>query len=252
MRIVPIGATVLVVLASVSGPARAQNLLFNGNLDLVQPVQIHPAGFTVPKPAGWQSVGFLANTGPFLGELTSEPWAGPAPTPVTSDGLLNAPPYHEHPDWGVFFKPFSGNATDGAVTGHLFQDVPGFAGIQYTFSGWAGGEAAVVMGDAVLAIEFLDAGSSVIGGSTLSMLATLTTFNGAAFNYKHYSISAISPAGTAFVRSRISMIDGMANPSGGGQAFVVDDFQLIPAPSAGTGFLVMCGLIAARRRRAAP
>jgi hypothetical protein len=39
-------------------------------------------------------------------------------------------------------------------------------------------------------------------------------------------VMATAPAGTVSVRARASMIGAMANPAGGGQAFVVDDFTL--------------------------
>ena len=52
-------------------------------------------------------------------------------------------------------------------------------------------------------------------------------------NQSEYSLDAVAPAGAVTVRARSSLIDGMSNPSGGGQAFVVDDFtfQIVPEPS---------------------
>ncbi len=50
------------------------------------------------------------------------------------------------------------------------------------------------------------------------------------------------------------MIGGMPNPAGGGQAFVVDDFELTaasPVPEPSTMLLVGAGLAAVRRFRRA-
>ena len=186
--------------------------------------------------------------------MSSEPWAGPAPTPVTTDGNLN-PPAPEGcggPDCGVFFKPFSGGGANGAATGHLYQDNPGTPGMKYILTGWAGAEANALMQDAQFAIEFLNGGGGMIGGSTLSLLPTLFTPNGESFNYKKYTLSAIAPAGTAIVRARASMIGAMSNPAGGGQAFVVDDFTLdcVPEPaSVALGLIALLGLVGLVRRR---
>src|SRR5262245_680123 len=99
-----------------SRPAQAQNLLSNGNLDRVHDVEIVP-GFFLPKPDVWLNIGFRTISGPYEDEMSSEPWAGPSPTPVTADGLANPAPYNANPDWAVFFKPFSGGGVNGPATG---------------------------------------------------------------------------------------------------------------------------------------
>jgi len=231
-----------IVLGSMS--VQAQNLLTNGTLDVTYQQEIVP-GFFLPKPAGWVNAGTRAISGPYEDEMSSEPWAGPAPTPVTTGGAAGD-------DWAVFFKPFSGNATDGAATGHLYQDVPGTPGLRYDLSGWAGAEANFLAQGAEIALEFLDGGGSVISGSVVNLLPTLTVDNGLAFDYKKYTASGVAPAGTVSVRSRASMIGAMGNPAGGGQAYVVDDFVLtaVPEPATlsllGLGFV---GLTAMRRRK---
>jgi hypothetical protein len=224
----------------------------NGNLDRTHAVEIVP-GFFLPKPEVWQNVGVRAISGPYEDELSSEPWAGPAPTPVTADGLLN-PPHPEGcggPDCGVFFKPFTGNANDGAATGHLYQDVPGTPGLKYTLTGWAGAEANY-LGRSVFAIDFLDGASNPISSEELDITASLFVDNGEAFDYKQYMVMGIAPPGTAFVRARVSMLDAMANPAGGGQAYVVDDFTLTAVPEPASillGLLGALGLVALVRRR---
>jgi hypothetical protein len=238
------------------GPAQA-DLLSNGNLDLIQPTLINPTPFYLPKPQVWNYVGFRTDSGPYADGLSSEPWAGPAPTPETTDGFLNFDDpnvayddnYNDFGDWGVFFKPFTGNLSpDGPATAHLYQDVPGTPGETYVLTGWAGGEANF-LGLAEFAVEFLDAGGVVIGGQTLDLItAGLLVDNGEAFDYKQYSVTAIAPAGTVSVRARASMLDAIGNPAGGGQAFVVDDFVLVPEPSSAL-LLALFGVAALARRR---
>lgn len=225
----------------------------NGNLDLTQPVEIVP-GFFLPKPQIWQNVGTRSITGPYEDEMSSEPWAGPAPTPVTTDGNLN-PPFPEGcngPDCGVFFKPFSGGGTNGLATGSLYQDNPATPGMKYILTGWAGAEANALMQGATFAIDFLDAANASLGGATVDLLASgLLTPNGQPFNYKQYMVMATAPAGAATVRVSANMIGAMSNPAGGGQAFVVDDFTLECVPEPATFALVglaVAGLIGIRRR----
>lgn len=232
-------------LAMVAGSAFAQNLLTNGNLDLVEPTEV-ATNFFLPKPQSWVYEGSRTISGAFADGLSSEGWAGPAPTPVTTDGGLNDPNsgYAGTPDWGVFYKQFQGNATDGALTASLYQDVAGTPGDEYTLTGWAGGEANYGSG-AEFAVEFLDVTGGVIGGSVLDLVANgLLTDNGEAFNYKQYTVSAVAPAGTAWVRARSSMVDAMG--TSGGQAFVVDDFVLTPEPAS---MLLLLPALALLRRR---
>src|SRR5687767_11694786 len=160
---------VLGLLASAVSRAEAQNLLSNGSLDLTQATLIvdNPPGgdpdFFLPKPQVWQNIGTRAISGPYEDEMSSEPWAGPAPTPVTTGGNAN-PPHPEGcggPDCAVFFKGFSGNATNGAATGHLQQAVPGAPGKRYVMTGWAGAEANF-LGDGRFAIDFLNSGGNTI------------------------------------------------------------------------------------------
>ncbi len=237
MKLNSISAIAFLVV-SLHGIANA-NLLTNGDLDMTYQQEIVP-GFSLPKPIIWINTGTRSGTGAYEDEMSSETWAGPAPTPVTTNGAGGD-------DWGVFFKPFSGSANNLA-TGHLTQDVAATVGLTYTLTGWAGGEANVFMQDAQLAVEFLDGGGNVIGGNVLSMLPTLTTPNGQPFSYKMYTVSATAPSSTAMVRSRVSMVNAMGNPAGGGQAFVVDDFVLTAVPEPATMTALALGAIALIRR----
>lgn len=233
----------------------------NGNLDRTYAQEINPPapGFFLPKPQVWQNTGSRTITGPYEDEMSSEPWAGPAPTPVTNDGLLNPPPPEgcDGPDCAVFFKPFSGSTTGGSpqglATGNLYQDNPATPGLTYVMTGWAGAEANALMTDAQFAIEFLNASNTVIGGTTLSLLPNLLVPNGQPFNYKKYVLSSVAPPLAVTVRARASMIGAQGNPLGGGQAFVVDDFSLdsfVPEPTSVTlGLFGMMSLLGFVRRR---
>jgi hypothetical protein len=227
----------------------------NGNLDATVSTQVLPTLF-VPKPTVWQNVGTRTITGAYEDELSSESFAGQAPTPVTTggSGLPNPDGCGTgNLDCGVFFKAFTGNTANGPATGHLFQDNPSSPGLIYRFTGWAGGEANFMAARAEFAIEFLNAGNFVIGGTTLNLsTAGLLTPNGQPFNYKPYTFTSTAPANTAAVRARASMIDGIPNPAGGGQAFVVDDITLaiVPEPtSVVLGLIAMLGAVGLIRRR---
>ncbi|RIK72877.1 MAG: hypothetical protein DCC67_18605 [Planctomycetota bacterium] len=227
------------VLVAGACDARAAQLLLNGNLDATVVIDGQP------RPDDWVIDASRAISGPFTDGLSSEPWAGPAPTPVTAN------------DQGVFFKPFQGNATDGDVTVHLYQDAAATPGIIYLFSGWAGAEAnysGLIPGSRTrteLAVEFLGP-AGLIASSVLHLPAAgLGGAAGQPFGYNKYTVAGIAPAGSTTVRGRVSMINAFANPAGGGQALVVDDFELSQIPEPATTALLACGLagLALVRRR---
>ncbi len=233
----------LVGMAVVVCSAAQANLLVNGNLDKTYLQKINDTLF-LPKPKNWVNDGFRANTGAYEDEMSSEPWAGPAPTPVTTDGAAGD-------DWAAFFKPFSGNAADGKATGHLYQDVAGVAGNTYVLTGWAGAEANALFDDADYALDFVDASGAIISTSTTSLMSGLfVDIGNVPFDYKKYSVQGVAPAGTSKVRARVSMIGAMSNPLGGGQAFVADDFELnaVPEPSTFIALGIGAALVARKRR----
>lgn len=235
--------------------ADGAELLENGSLDLTIPYNPNPGNPTsfAPQPANWTVVGTKTVSGAYTDPLASEPWAGPAPTPETSEG--SGDPYSSGTgcdglDCGVFFKPFGGNLTTGDLaTGHLRQTVLGIPGDTYILSGWVGAEpnySGLIPGTQTrteLAIDFLGAGFVLLSSSVIDLHAAgLGAPNGEPFAYREYSVSGVAPVGTLFVRPRLSMIDAYSNPAGGGQALVADDFSLqqVPEPSA----LMLAGLCA--------
>jgi hypothetical protein len=231
----------------------------NGYFDETHPVLIDAAAvppFFLPQPDVWINDGSRTITGPYPDALSSEPFANGAATPQTTGGA-GAPPRPEGcgaDDCGVFFKAFTGGLNDGPATGHLYQDNPATPGMKYILTGWAGAEDNYTSGGTEFALEFLDGGGSVIplSGQVIDLTPTLKTPNGNAFNYKEYMAMGIAPANAAEVRARVSMIDGIPSPTGGAQAFVVDDFTLtcVPEPaSVALGLLGVVSLLGVVRRR---
>lgn len=236
MRLVPRYVFAVGLATFLTSAANAQVVLIggstnNGNFDQTYPQEIVP-DFFLPKPSVWINEASRAITGPYEDELSSEPWAGPAPTPVTADGSGDpGPDGCSGLDCAVFFKAFSGIVAEGATTAHVYQDHPAIPGATYVLTGWAGAEANFLVTGAEIALEFLDGGSSVIpaSGQVIDLLATLYVNNGEPFNYREYTAVAVAPPGAVSVRARVSMIGGTPNPAGGGRAFVVDDFTLTVA-----------------------
>ena len=221
---------ILVLGLAGSGAATVQGQLSNGLLD-----DTSISSQTLATPTGWTVIASRAISGVFNDGASSESFAN-----VEAPG-----------GQGLFFKPFQGNATDGNVTVHFFQDNPGTPGLQYILTGYAGTEpnySGLIDGSPTrseFAVEFLNAGNVVIGGSVLDLeTAGLGTPNGNPFNYAQYTVMAVAPAGTASVRARASMIDGFNNPAGGGQAFVVDAFDLVAVPEPTTLALIGLSVVA--------
>jgi hypothetical protein len=252
MRTALVVAALVAAIACASNRASAQNLLKNGNLDKTYAQEIVPA-FFLPKPADWVNIGTRTLTGPYEDEMSSEPWAGPAPTPVTTDASgLDSPNGVGvgNLDAAVFFKAFSGGGVNGPATGHQQQEVAASPGVKYQLTGWVGAEPNF-LGGAEMAIEFLGAGDLLLGAGVLDLRAAgLLSDNGQPFDYKKYTVTATAPVGTVEARARVSMIDGTPNPLGGGQAYVVDDFALsvVPEPTSAVLGLVGLALLVARSR----
>jgi hypothetical protein len=230
-------AAALGTLGLVAGAAQAQ--LTNGTLDATS-----VSTQVLATPTGWDITASRTVTGPFNDGASSEPWSGPAPTPVTPN------------DHGVFFKPFQGSQSTGdLLTVNMSQSVPAAPGETWFMSGWAGAEAGysgLIPGGPTRTffhLDFLNSVGSIISSVSLDLAAnSLGVPNGQAFNYRQYNLNGVAPAGTEFAQARVSMVDAFG--TSGGQAFVVDDFTLvIPEP---TGLAVLglgaAGLVARRRR----
>jgi hypothetical protein len=169
--------------------------------------------------------------------------------------------------WNMWFKPYVGtftqdiagvpNAEDNFA--HLFQDVPGTPGMQYTMTGYAAAEAHFAGGvtnlnwqtgdpgapspdplnftdgplsptDAFFTLEFLDAADTVLDFEQIELKeaglvnSTVSNWNNAV--WKQFTVVGIAPAGTTQVRAKASMIDGVWNPGADPQSLFVDAFSL--------------------------
>lgn len=224
----------MVVALAAGQSASAQNLLSNPDLDVIS-----VSSQLLATPSNWVAASSRTNTGVFNDGLSSE-------------GFAN---WQQGGGQGVFFKPFQGQLSNGnRVTSSISQDVPATPGASYTLSGWAGAGAGYIgLSDGSVrsefVLQFLDGSNTVIGSSVINLVANgLGVPNGNPFGYKQFSVTGIAPGGAVTVRSIAQMVDAYGNPAGGDQAFVVDSFSLIPAPSA-MALLGLGGLVATRRRR---
>ncbi len=216
------------LLASAASPAFAGvgNLLVNGDLEL----PVNGPGSN-EQAVGWTLI---------------EPDVDELGEPVNSasfESFANHTPGGERGLWLRSFEGGFGGDEPLTVNASLFQDVPAAAGAEYALSAWFRFEANYLSESTFLSIEFLDAGMNVLGSETLD----INDVNPRDSVWRHFQVSGVSVLETAFVRSRVDMVDGMLAPANPQSAFV-DDLHLVPAPST-TVLLGFAGLIAASRRR---
>jgi PEP-CTERM motif len=242
---------VLIAFAIAPTAVHAQNLLVNGDLALP------PIG-DVP-PAGWT--------------LVESPADSRDPAQLTDFADHTTPAADAHR--GLWLKPFEGNFPGFpdvlTVDADLFQTVPGIPGVPYQMTGWArfeGGYAGGVdnldstapapragqppLTDTFFALEFLNAGNSVLPGSVVVELKAAGQTNNN--QWMQHTLTGVAPAGTVNVRVRASMVDGEFNVDrepGPGQSAFVDDFTLTVVPEPATCLLGLfaLGLVGAFRRR---
>ena len=245
---------ILIALALVPTYGMAQNLLVNGDLGLPALGDVAPTGWT----------------------LNESPADSRDPATLTDFADHTTLPNDVNPDnRGLWLKPFEGNFPGFpdvlSVDADLFQTVPGSPGLKYAMTGWArfeGGYAGgvdtldptapaprggqVPLTDTFFALEFLDAGSAVLGGSVVVELKA----NGQTNNnqWLQHTLMGTAPAGTVNVRVRASMVDGEFNADltpGPGQSAFVDDFSLtvVPEPASWVFVALAMGVAGAMRRR---
>lgn len=167
--------------------------------------------------------------------------------------------------WNMWFKPYVGTFTviddipQEDNFAHLFQDVLGIPGMKYTMTGFAAAENHFAGGvdnlnwqegdpgmpspdpnnftdgppsptDVFFALEFLDSSDNVLDFEEVELkeggLVNSTVSNWTNAVWRQFTLMGIAPAGTAEVRVRASMIDGVANPGADPQSFFVDAFSL--------------------------
>jgi hypothetical protein len=215
--------TVLALVASTVGVAKAANLLTNGDLD---------ADLGAPIP-GWTLDESKTFSGPTTDLITTEPWI--EITPITNGG--------GDADRGGFVKAFQGNATTGDLaTLHMYQDVAGSAGQKYVLTGMIGAGAnysGLLVGatQTLLAIDFdsdNDPSNGVLSSAITDVQAGGLAAGGCCeFGAQQFMAMGVAPAGTSVVRARFSAIDmfGTMNPD---PAAFVDDFSLTAVPEPAT------------------
>jgi hypothetical protein len=267
----------------------AQELLTNGNLNQVDEDGNPNPALYYNEPVAWDIVTSPCSYSPCAitpyvpGQLYTQ-YAGYIagfadrlnPNVVNNSGLI-----------GAAFEGHYPNEIIGPVSVELQQSVPGIAGQEYRFAGWAHFEAGYAGGvdflaldspnqrnqnaqtanpgvpvasltDTIFALEFLDGGGNVLPNSIVWELRN----DGGQQNdnqldgrtWVQHVLKAVAPAGTANVRVRAGMLNGEFNidPPGQAQSVFFDDFSLLAVPEPTSGLLALFGLSlvgAVRRKR---
>jgi hypothetical protein len=187
-------------------------------------------------------------------------------------------------EWNMWFQPYQGTFYEAEDNyAHLWQDVAGTPGTTYTMKGWAAfepffagaranlnleGSSATPPDDGLpsptktyFALEFLDSSDNVLSGSKeieLREAGQPLTIPGGFLAWQEHTLSAMAPAGTAKVRVRASMLDGVVNPGVDPQSFFVDAFELtatggaasiVPEPASLISLSIVVGAALLWRRR---
>jgi len=205
-----------------TGVANADNVLFNGTLDLVGLAdQINQT------PIGWTVAGTKTISGTFYDGGDSETFCN-----VLDPG-----------GYGFFFKPFQGDVSaEDLLDVHLYQDNATTPGTTFTLSFYAAGEANYSgffatnspAPKTLAVIEFLDSSSSVVASNGYDLISAGLPNGGpgsmSSFLYTTPSVTA--PANTVTVRAGAFMLNTYG--TSGAQSFFVDAFDLEATPAAGS------------------
>ena len=206
------------------------DLLINGNLD-------DPPDHETDVATGWT-----------LEEPDVDQFGDPVNS-ATFASFANHTPGGERGLWLRSFEGGLGGDEPLTVDAHLYQDVAGVAGVQYTLSAWFrmeenySGLDPLAPTHTLLALEFRDGVGSPLFIAELDIDVAYNPDN----TWQQFTVISIAPIGTATVRVRASMIDGVFADTNPQSAFV-DDFVLVPAPGV-FGLLGIAALSPRRRRR---
>lgn len=157
-------------------------------------------------------------------------------------------------DRGLWFRSFMGGPSWGSpspVDCILTQTVSGSAGLSYTLSAWfkfeqgySGISANFPETQSWLKMEFLDASGAVLGTSALDIDTVINPIP----LWQQFSVTGVSPTGTASVRVGADFQNGRINTVDPQSAFV-DDFNLEAVPEPATMTALAVGALALIRRR---
>ncbi|HLH54932.1 MAG TPA: immunoglobulin domain-containing protein [Verrucomicrobiae bacterium] len=190
------------------------NLLFNGNLD-----ETSVSSQVNASPTGWIIDASKTVSGTFNDGADSETWCNV----VDTNG------------YGLFFKPFQGNATTGDLLNvKFYQDNSATPGTKFTLSFYASGEAHYSgffktnspNPETLAVIEFLDGTGTVLATNTFDLVAAGLPNTGpggmAGFHYTTPQVTA--PTNTTTVRAGCFILN-VYNTTGA-QSFFTDGFDL--------------------------
>jgi hypothetical protein len=201
------------------------NDLYNANLDDLSPAMYQQ---NFPTPLGWSVNSYKSVSSTYGDGCSSEPFANVC----CANGS------------GLFFKAFSGTVGPPAdlINVLFYQDNPTTPGTKVTLSGYAAAEANYCgrfntnspAPQTLFVVEFLDAGNSVLASNAFDLAAAgLPVGTGSAatlFTTPQFT----APAGTVTVRAGATMLNGYSTVTSGGQAFIVDVFDLESVPPPGS------------------
>jgi len=215
-------ATALLGILAWTTSAVGQNVLYNGDLDILGAAGAN--GQVNPGPDGWKIDAFKTISGPITDGADSETWCN-----IQQSG-----------GYGLFFKPFQGstNLIDDLLTVNFYQDNPATPGTKYTLSGYAAGEAnysgfipRTPSPQTLFVVEFLDSSSTIIASNGYDLVANGLPNGGAASMMQFTMPEVTAPPNTATVRAGASIIN-VYNTTGA-QSFFVDAFDLEAVAAAG-------------------
>lgn len=261
---------VIGLLAVAPAVSQGQNLLTNGDLNLLDEDGNPDPGLYYSLPVGWS--------------IETDPCSYSPCAIVRYPGYPASFAEHTNPG-GAGTNGIVFNSTEGDFPGFpdvifvdadLSQTVAGTPGQEYKMTGYAyfeGGYAGGVdtidplsgasraglpsLTDTFFALEFLDGLNTVLPGSVEIELRAAGQVNNpdvteATRNWMQHTLIGTAPAGTVSVRVRASMVDGEFNVDLPHQAAWVDDFSLMAIPEPATwllGLLSLAMIGAVRRTR---
>lgn len=220
--------SILILASASAGTAQARSLLINGSLEL-------PIGGPGESEAvvGWT---LIEPSLDFIGDTAN------------SASFTNFANHTPGGDRGLWLRSFEGGWNEDAppaVRAELYQDVPAAPGGEYSLSAWFKFEEHYQSDATNLVMEFLDSDKLLVASTVLD----INLLNPRDSVWRQFSVDGVSVPGTAFVRARVEMVDGV-NAAMNPQSAFIDDFALIPSPGV-PAMLGVAGLTGAIRRRRA-